>query len=92
MAKQAAQQFVEQYLYRARGFRALEDSVLAQGGRLGLSERALRAAARRLNLIVRDGMWQLSPEHAHALTQTELLELERVAPVEPVRPQQPARR
>ena len=89
---QNAQDFVERYLYRARGFRALEESVLAQGERLGHSTRQLRRAGRRLNVMMNAGVWELAPERAHALTQAELLELDCLAGELPVRVPQPARR
>jgi hypothetical protein len=75
MLANKAHPWVENYLYRARGHRALEESVLAEGGRQGFSERNLRKAARSLNLSVDAGCWELHPARANALVHLELAQL-----------------
>jgi hypothetical protein len=67
-----APQWVESYLFRARGHRALEESVLAAGERRGFSERALRRACRRLAVQLDAGCWELHPARVAALMQQEL--------------------
>jgi hypothetical protein len=58
---------VEGYLYRARGHRALEQSVFAAGERAGFSERTLRRAGRAVGITVTAGCWELPPARCQAL-------------------------
>jgi hypothetical protein len=67
--------WVESYLYRARGYRALESSVLAAGERQGFSERSLRRASRTLGLKTVGGCWELHPARVAALDQREMATL-----------------
>jgi hypothetical protein len=75
MLTKNAHPWVENYLYRARGHRALEESVLAEGERHGYSERALRKASRSLGLHCEAGCWELHPGRVAAIVQHELAEL-----------------
>ena len=68
-------QWVEGYLYRARGHRALEQSVLAEGGRHGFSERRLRQAGRSLGVSMSADCWELPALRAEALDARSLLGL-----------------
>jgi hypothetical protein len=68
-------QWVEEYLYSARGHRALEQSVFAEGERHGFSERKLRHAAETLGVTASGGCWELSPLRAEALDARMVLAL-----------------
>jgi hypothetical protein len=78
MLTNQAQRWMENYLYRARGHRALEESVLAAGERQGFSERTLHRACRRLAVVPDAGCWELHPARVAALMQRDL------APVSPI--------
>ena len=75
MLTKKAHPWVENYLYRARGHRGLEESVLAEGGRHGFSERSLRKASLALGVNFDAGCWELHPGRVAALVQHELAEL-----------------
>ena len=75
MFTKKAEEFVEGYLYRARGHRVLEQSVLAEGERHGFSERRLRRAAQLLGVRVRRELWELDPARAAELTAREIASL-----------------
>ena len=75
MFTKKAEQFVEGYLYRARGHRVLEQSVLAEGERQGFSERRLRRAAVILGVRMRHDLWELDSARAAELTAREIASL-----------------
>jgi hypothetical protein len=58
-----AEGFIRTYLSSARAGRVHEASVLAGGERMGISERRLRRAARKLEVVVdtETSMWSLPP-------------------------------
>lgn len=74
--------WVENYLFRARGHRALEQSILAAGERRGFSERALRRACARLDASLDAGCWELDPGRVAELTRREIAAL-RAVPAQP---------
>jgi hypothetical protein len=78
MTAHTAEAWVEGYLYRARHHRALEQSVLAEGGRHGFSERSLSRASASLGLNTQAGCWELAPDRVAARNQRELAELTQV--------------
>ncbi|WP_249010764.1 hypothetical protein [Conexibacter sp. DBS9H8] len=80
MWSRRANEWVERYLYRACGHRALEQSVLAAGERAGFSERALRRAGRQLGVEISADAWELSPGHAQRLVDADLFALEHNEP------------
>ena len=80
-----AHHWVESYLYSARGYRALEQSVLAAGERRGFSERSLRRAARRLGIDPNASCWVLHPARVAALVEQEIASLD-VIPTLPFEP------
>jgi hypothetical protein len=78
---------VESYLYAARGHRALEQSVLAEGERRGFSERRLRRAAESLGIVVTARCWELSAHRAAELDARQIRTLgERPVSLRPVMP------
>jgi hypothetical protein len=68
--------FVESYLYGARGHRALEQSVFAEGERRGLSERKMRRAALSIGVDTTMGCWELPALRAEALDTRSILGLQ----------------
>jgi hypothetical protein len=72
MLANKAQSWVEDYLYKARGHRALEQSVFAAGERRGFSERRLRKAGSALGVSMSTGCWELHPLHSAALVERDL--------------------
>ncbi len=81
MVGDKAVQWVEGYLYNARGHRALEQSVYAAGERAGFSERRLRRAGRGVGVTVAAGCWELPLQRAVALDARRLHTLEPVPQV-----------
>jgi hypothetical protein len=67
MGADRATKWVEAYLYSARGHRALEQSVFAEGERNGFSERKLCRAGQSLDVQVVAGCWELPTVRAAAL-------------------------
>ncbi|HET9075104.1 MAG TPA: hypothetical protein VFN48_11025 [Solirubrobacteraceae bacterium] len=82
MFTKKAERFVEGYLYRARGHRVLEQSVLAEGERQGFSARTLRRAGKALGVRMYRDLWELDPGRAAELTAREIASLgQRPVPV-----------
>jgi hypothetical protein len=89
MRSRRAYEWVERYLFRAYGYRALEQSVLAAGERAGFSERALRRAGRELGVLIFADAWELPSAHVQRLVEAELSALTRHEPVLTPTPQRP---
>jgi hypothetical protein len=76
MRRHQAVDWVEAYLYRARGHRALEQSVFAAGERAGFSERRLRRAGRSIGVTLTGGCWELPAARCSALDTEVMRELD----------------